>query len=69
MVLCIYRTDRADGLRRINLQLEVLRTLWRLVQKRGWISLRQLDFAQSKLDEAGRMVGGWLKKQHGKDVQ
>ena len=71
VVLCIYRADRADGLRRINLKLELLRTLWRLVQKRGWISLKQLNFAQSKLDEAGRMVGGWIKQQkdHGKNLQ
>jgi hypothetical protein len=49
----------------INLLLEELRVLWRLVQKRGWISLQQLDFMQGKLDEAGRMVGGWMKQQKG----
>lgn len=65
IIRCIYTRDKATGLQRINLKLEVLRILWRLVQKRGWISLRQLDYAQSKLDETGRMVGGWLKQQGG----
>ena len=63
IVQCIYRTDRTTGLHRINLELEVLRVLWRVVQKRGWLSLNQLDYAQARIDEAGRMVGGWLKQQ------
>ena len=41
--------------------LEELRVLWRLVNQRGWISQQQLVFVQGKLDEAGRMVGGWSK--------
>jgi hypothetical protein len=53
-------------LMRINLEIEVLRTLWRLIQKRGWITLQQLDFANRSLDEAGRMVGGWLRQQKGR---
>lgn len=63
VIRCIYLADRMELLQEINFMLEELRVLWRLVQKRGWISLRQLDFAQSKLDEAGRMIGGWIKQQ------
>ena len=51
----------------VTLKLEELRVLWRLVQKRGWINLRQLDFVQTKLDETGRMVGGWIRQQRGRD--
>lgn len=68
IVCAIYRQEKLEILQQINLQLEVLRTLWRLVQKRGWITLQQLHFVQSKLDEAGRMIGGWIKQQYGKDV-
>ena len=63
IVRCIYVKERREGLQEINLRLEELRVLWRLVQKRTWISLRQLDYAQGRIDEAGRMVGGWLKQQ------
>ena len=71
IILCIYRSDKVTVLREINLKLEILRTFWRLVQKRGCISLKQLNFANLKLDEAGRMVGGWMKqqKEHGKNLQ
>jgi len=63
IIRAIHTREKQEYLREINLQLEELRVLWRLVQKRSWISLRQLDFAHLKLDETGRMVGGWLKQQ------
>lgn len=66
VIRAIHTSTKTGYLEDINLKLEELRVLWRLVQKRGWISLRQLNFAQSKLDEAGRMIGGWLKQQRGK---
>lgn len=66
VVVCIYSREKTAILRRINLEIELLRTLWRLVQKRGWISLQQLDYANRCLDEAGRMVGGWLRQQKGR---
>ncbi len=63
IVRAIHTHEKAGLLMEINLKLEELRVLWRLVQKRGWINLRQLDFVQGELDEAGRMVGGWIKQQ------
>ena len=63
VIRAIHSAEKTLLLEEINLTLEEMRVLWRLVQKRGWISLRQLDFAQVKLDEAGRMVGGWIKQQ------
>jgi len=48
-------------LRRVNLNLEKLRVFWRLIGDRGWISRQQLLFAHGRLDEIGRMAGGWLK--------
>lgn len=45
----------------INLQLEVLRVLWRIVHERRWISAQQLVFVIGRIDECGRMVGGWIR--------
>ncbi|MCC5838841.1 MAG: diversity-generating retroelement protein Avd [Opitutales bacterium] len=63
IVEALFVREKTVLLDAINRKLEVLRVLWRLVQKRGWISLRQLHFVQEKIDEAGRMVGGWRKQQ------
>lgn len=49
------------ALHRLNLLLEQLRVLWRLCQDRGWISRQQLVFIVGKIDEAGRMIGGWRR--------
>lgn len=58
-----YAAAGAKGppLRRLNLVLEKLRVLWRLIAARGWISQQQLRFVTGELDEIGRMTGGWLK--------
>ena len=56
---------RKDYLKELNLLLEQLRVLWRLVQEQRWISQAQLLFINARLDEAGRMAGGWLKQPGG----
>ncbi len=56
------RPEKATLLRELNLLLEQLRVLWRLVEQRRWISQQQLLFANGRLDEIGRMTGGWLKQ-------
>ena len=53
--------EKAALLRELNLLVEQLRVLWRLVHDRRWISQQQLLFANGRLDEIGRMTGGWLK--------
>ncbi len=62
IIRAIYSTEQRAYLVEINLKLEELRVLWRIVQKRYWISLKQLDYVQRSIDESGRMVGGWIKK-------
>ena len=47
-------------LQELNLLLEQLRVLWRLVHDRRWISQQQLLFVAARIDEIGRMTGGWL---------
>jgi len=55
------RSRKPDLLRELNLLLEQLRVLWRLVHERRWISQSQILFVNVKIDEIGRMTGGWLR--------
>jgi len=64
IVRAIYTRDKVGYLDEANLKLEELRTLWRLVRKRAWISVDQLDYASRTMDEAGRMIGGWRRRQN-----
>lgn len=68
MVVARFDAQARNGeLRAANLEIEILRTLWRIVHARGWISTRQLFFVTSKLDEIGRMAGAWRKASGGKN--
>ena len=42
--------------------LEQLRVLWRLCCDRRWISQSQLLFVVGRIDEIGKMAGGWSKQ-------
>jgi hypothetical protein len=52
---------RTRELRAVNIALEKLRVLWRIVHGQQWISAAQLLFVAARLDEIGRMAGGWMK--------
>lgn len=67
IVRAVFSTGRArrKELADLNLLLEQLRVLWRLAQQRRWISQQQLLFVNAKIDEIGRMAGGWLKQTAG----
>ncbi len=52
---------RPHELRALNLTVEKLRVLWRIVHARHWISAQQLLYAAKCLDEIGRMAGAWAK--------
>jgi hypothetical protein len=67
LLLCVRaiyspRPRKAALLDELNLLLEQLRVLWRLVHEQRWISQQQLLFVIGRIDEAGRMTGGWLKQ-------
>ncbi len=63
IVEAIYRKDRNEMLRYINLQLELLRVLFRICHSRHYISGRQYAYISGAVNEAGKMCGGWLKVQ------
>ncbi len=48
-------------LRGANLKLEKMRLLLRLSFEQRFLSLKQLEFGASKINEIGRMLGGWEK--------
>lgn len=53
--------EKHPVLQHSNLRLEMLRYYFRLGYERGYYnSTRYKDFAQ-RIDEIGRMIGGWLK--------
>jgi hypothetical protein len=53
---------KAELLQDLNVRLEILRALWRLVHDQRWISAQQLVFVIGRIDEIGRMTGGWLRQ-------
>ena len=67
LMLCVRaiyspRPKKVPLLEELNLLLEQLRVLWRLVHGQRWISQQQLVFVIGKIDGAGRMTGGWLRQ-------
>jgi hypothetical protein len=61
IVRAIYSRDRAEILDRLNLQLELLRVLFRIAHDRRYLSSAQWEYIARELNAAGRMVGGWKK--------
>ena len=61
-ITAMFRSKQAklDPLRSLNLDLEILRALWRIACDRGWISQGQALHVAGKIDEIGRMTGGWI---------
>lgn len=49
-------------LQRVNLTLEKLRLFLRLAHERGYLAEKGLGVLIAQIDEAGRMVGGWIKQ-------
>jgi hypothetical protein len=56
-----YTRDKVSTLRRANLDIEKLRLLLRLCHDERFLDRRGFEHVAVALDEAGRMVGGWIK--------
>ena len=48
-------------LKRISVELDKLRILIRLSKDLKFVSIRQYEFAAEKVNEIGKMLGGWIK--------
>ena len=62
IIEAIYQKDRVDLLKKVNLNLEKLRVLFRLSFERRYLSIKQYEFISRLLNEAGKMTGGWIKQ-------
>jgi len=58
-----YTRENADLLRRANLRLEILRFQMRLAKDLNCLKLNSYAFAAKAIDEIGRMVGAWIRRQ------
>lgn len=58
----IYSRERVPILKHVNLKLEKLRILFRICHTRRYISTQQYAYIAARIDEVGRMCGGWMKK-------
>lgn len=61
-----YRRDKVHLLDRANLILVRLRHLLRLANDLHLLGARRHEFVSERLEEIGRMVGGWAKHQRGR---
>jgi len=58
-----YSGKKKDILRRVDLFMERLRVLLRICHDLEHLDHKGYEFASKKINEAGKMVGGWRKQQ------
>lgn len=58
-----FTKNKGEILNRANLRLEKLRILLRISSDARHLSQARFRYAAERLDEAGRMLGGWMKQQ------
>jgi hypothetical protein len=61
-----YTRDKLALLKEANLKLEHFRYLVRLSYDLRFIDLRKYEFVSRETNEAGRMIGGWIRQQAAK---
>ena len=70
IIECKYDPDaRPAGFKNINIKLEKLRVLLRICHESKHLSNRQYEHAATHINEVGKMIGGWLKKNLPKDTE
>lgn len=58
--------NRVGNLESINLMLEKLRFFFRLAYERRYLSSGNYESASERIEEAGRMTGGWIRYLRGR---
>lgn len=61
-----YRRDKLELLNRANLALLRLRHLLRLANDLHFLGVRRYEFVSERVEEIGRMIGGWARQQESK---
>lgn len=54
--------DKVPSLKRVSASLDTLRILIRLAKDLKFISVKQYVFAAERVNEIGKMLGGWMKQ-------
>ena len=63
-----YSRRKMETLRRIDLGMEKLRILLRMCHDLEYLDHRGYEYASRRIDEAGKMVGGWRKQREEKEA-
>ncbi len=65
-----YTKEKKAVLKRANLRLEKLRILLRLACNRNYLNIKGYEYGVKTINEAGRMLGGWIKeKEHNETLR
>ncbi|MGK7875967.1 MAG: diversity-generating retroelement protein Avd [Xenococcaceae cyanobacterium] len=62
-----YAKRKLDQLIGLNVQLDILRHQTRLLLDFQLISVKRYEYVIKKIDEIGKEIGGWIKKQRDKE--
>ena len=62
LVEAAYARDKAALLHTANRKIEMLRWLIRMAKDRTLFTARQYEFSCERIEECGRMTGGWIKQ-------
>lgn len=62
LVEAIYAKNKTQILHKTNLDIEKIRVLLQISVNKRYISLKQYGYISCEIDEAGKMLGGWLKQ-------
>lgn len=65
LIEAAYQRDDAEGLRRANLKLDVVRHLWRLSFRLRAVSSKSYEYGSRRFTELGRQIGGWQRHRSG----
>ena len=55
------RDGKVETLKQANVRLEYLRYVMRLAKDGKFINIKSFHFACERMEETGRMLGGWIK--------
>lgn len=63
LVEAAYSRNKQSLLKRANMQLAVVRHLWRMAFELKVISTKRFEHGAKLADDLGRQIGGWFKSQ------
>ena len=61
IILANQEQNKSFKLRKISVELDKLRIFMRLSKDLKFISVKQYGFVSEKINEIGKMLGGWMK--------